>query len=230
MRTPTENGFGSMWTPRRCSISKVSRALCPSASTTWSAADLLAAREHHAADAACGTHRRRGCGVRLVAAACLPGLDAYVGDALPETDLAAQRFDLGAHLLDHADEPERADVRLADEQDLFRRAGLDELGEHLAREVARVADLAPQLAVGEGAGPPSPNCTFDSGSSTPWRHRAQVSLVRSRTARPRSSTIGRSPICARIKAANRPQGPKPTTSGRGRPPAWKSAGAWPMKR
>ena len=78
--------------------------------------------------------------------------------------------------------------------------------------------------------PPSPNCTFDSGSSTPWRHRPQVSFVRSRTLRPRSSTSGRSPIWARISAANRPQGPKPTTSGRGRPPAWKSAGAWPMKR
>ena len=42
-------------------------------------------------------------------------------------------------------------MRLADEQNLFRRAGLDELRQHLARQVAWVADLAPQLAVAEGA-------------------------------------------------------------------------------
>jgi hypothetical protein len=39
--------------------------------------------------------------------------------------------------------------------------------------------------------PPSPNCTFDSGSSTFLRHSPQVSCVRSRTALPRSRTIGR---------------------------------------
>ncbi len=78
--------------------------------------------------------------------------------------------------------------------------------------------------------PPSPNCTFDSGSSWPWRHRPQVSLVRSRTGLPRSSTIGRRPICARISAAKMPHGPKPTTTGRGRAPSKKPSGAWPMKR
>ena len=62
-----------------------------------------------------------------------PVLDQQVGHALAEADLAAQRLDLGAHLLDHADQPERADVRLADVEDLVRRAGLDELVEHLAR-------------------------------------------------------------------------------------------------
>jgi hypothetical protein len=75
-----------------------------------------------------------------------------VGDVLLETNLAPQRHDLGAHLLDHADQAEGADVRLADVQDLFGRAGLDELGEHLAGQVTRVGDLAPELAVGEGAG------------------------------------------------------------------------------
>lgn len=34
MRTPMENGFGSIGTPAACSISKVSRALCPMASST----------------------------------------------------------------------------------------------------------------------------------------------------------------------------------------------------
>src|ERR1700739_2793693 len=65
---------------------------------------------------------------------------------------AAASPDVGAQRLHHADQAEGADVRLGDEQDLLGRAGLDELGQHLAREVARVADLAPQLAVRERAG------------------------------------------------------------------------------
>ena len=74
--------------------------------------------------------------------------------------------------------------------------------------------------------PPSPNCTFDSGSSTPRRHRPQVSFVRSRTALPRSRTSGRRPACASSSAQKMPHGPKPTTIGRAAPlPAAKSAGA-----
>src|SRR6185369_283447 len=60
--------------------------------------------------------------------------------------------DLGAHLLHHAHQAEGADVRLGDPGDLLGRAGLDELLDHLAREMARVADLAPELTVGERAG------------------------------------------------------------------------------
>ncbi len=43
-------------------------------------------------------------------------------------------------------------MRLGHIQDLFRRTGFDEFVQHLARQVARVADLAPQLAVAEGTG------------------------------------------------------------------------------
>ena len=43
-------------------------------------------------------------------------------------------------------------MRLGDEADLLGRAGADELVDHLAREVARIADLAPELAVGERPG------------------------------------------------------------------------------
>eukprot|EP01136_Pigoraptor_vietnamica_P016349 Opistho-1_new@4810 len=96
------------------------------------AADLLARFEHHAAD--------------------VVALDQHIADLLLEADLAAQRLDVRAHLLDHADQPEGADVRFGDVEDFLRRAGLHELGQHLARQVARVADLAPQLAVREGAG------------------------------------------------------------------------------
>ena len=78
-------------------------------------------------------------------------LDAQVAHAGAEADLAAQRFDLGAHLLDHAHQPEGADVRLADIDDLRRRAGLDEFGEHLAAAIGRILDLAVELAVRKGA-------------------------------------------------------------------------------
>jgi hypothetical protein len=79
-------------------------------------------------------------------------VDQQVLDALLEADLAAQRFDLGAHLLDHLDQAEGADVRLADVQDFFRCARLDEFGQHLAAVVLGVLDLGVQLAVREGAG------------------------------------------------------------------------------
>ena len=65
--------------------------------------------------------------------------------------------------------------------------------------------------------PPSPNWTFDSGSSTLRRHRPQVSRVRSRTCLPRSRMIGRYPICASTSPANNPHGPAPITTGRATP-------------
>ncbi len=112
-------------------------------------ARAVAQREHDVVAAQfLARGQRQAADLLLVA----PALDQQVDDALPEADLAAQRDDVGTHLLDHAHEAEGADVRLGDIEDLFRRAGLDELGEHLAREVAWVADLAPQLAVRERAG------------------------------------------------------------------------------
>ena len=57
-----------------------------------------------------------------------------------------------AHAFDHRHQAERADMRLGDVEDFLRRAGLDELGQHLAAEVMRVLDLAVELAVGERAG------------------------------------------------------------------------------
>jgi hypothetical protein len=218
MRKPTENGLASICTPRRCSIAKVSRALWPSASTTWSA---RVARRWPAPG------RARESQGPLPATS----IDQKVGHLLAEADLAAQRLDLGAHLLDHADQAEGADVRLGHVEDLLGRAGLDELGQHLARQVARVADLAPQLAVAEGAGAAFAELHVRLGVSTPWRHRPQVSLVRSRTALPRSSTIGRSPICASTSAAKMPQGrsrPPPGAAGpraRSPPARWPTSGS-----
>ena len=76
MRKPIENGLASMCTPRACSISKVSRALWPSASTTWSASQSCSPP---------ASVTPRTCRCRLAV------LDQQVVDALLEADLAAQR-------------------------------------------------------------------------------------------------------------------------------------------
>jgi hypothetical protein len=72
--------------------------------------------------------------------------------SLLKANLAAELLDLVAHLLDHADQPEGADVRFADIKDFRRRAGFDKFLEHLAAVVLGVLDLAVELAIGKGAG------------------------------------------------------------------------------
>ena len=138
MRKPIENGLASM-----CDAAPLQHR--------EGVARAVAEREHHVVGAqllAAGQHQAAD----VARAGPAPASSmTQIGHLLAEADLAAQRLDLGAHLLDHAHQAEGADVRLGDVEDLLRRAGLDELGQHLARQVARVADLAPELAVGEGA-------------------------------------------------------------------------------
>ena len=86
------------------------------------------------------------CQATDVLAICV-ALNRHVAHALLKADLAAHGLDLLAHVLDHLDQLEGADMRFADQQNLFRRTGLDELQHHLAAQVARVLDLAPELAV-----------------------------------------------------------------------------------
>ena len=69
-----------------------------------------------------------------------------------EAIFAAQPLDRLAHALDHRHQPEGADMRMRLGQDFLGRAGLHELGQHLAVEMARVLDPAVELAVGKGAG------------------------------------------------------------------------------
>ena len=80
------------------------------------------------------------------------GVALDIGHALLETDLAAQRLDLFADAFHYLHQAEGADMRACHVEDFFRRAGLDELFHHLAAEVARVLDLAVELAVTESAG------------------------------------------------------------------------------
>ena len=115
----------------------------------------------------------------------------------------------------HRHQPEGADMGMGFGENFFRRAGLDEFGQHLAAQMARILDLAVELAVGESAG--AAFAELDIGFRGEHRScatSAQVSLVRSRTTLPRSRMMGRKPICARIRAANNPHGPAPITSGR----------------
>ena len=144
---------------------------------------------------------------------------------MPEPDLAAEPLDLGAHRLDDADQAEGADVRLGDPGDLLRRAGADELVEHLARQVARIGDLPPELAVGERAGAAFAelDVRFRVEDAAPPQAPGVAGPLAHR--RPRSRTIGAKPVWARTSAANRPHGPKPTTTGRGAAPRAESAGA-----
>ncbi len=79
-------------------------------------------------------------------------VDQQVGDALLEAHFTTQGLDFLAHVLDHAGQAEGTDVRLADVENLLRRAGLDELVQDFATVVVRVLDLAVELAVGEGPG------------------------------------------------------------------------------
>ncbi len=141
-------------------------------------------------------------------------LDHHVGHALLEAHFAAQRFDLMAHVLDHARQAERADMRLADIEDFFRGAGFHEFVQHFAADEFRVFDLAVKLAVGKGPGTALAELYVGLGAEDVLRHSAQVSLVRWRTSVPRSRMIGLKPICASSSPAKIPQGPKPTTIGR----------------
>ncbi len=76
-----------------------------------------------------------------------------VGDLLPEADLATERDDARAQVLHHAHQLEGADVRMRLHQNFRRRARVHKFLHDLASQMARVFDLAPQLAVRESARP-----------------------------------------------------------------------------
>ncbi|OIQ72317.1 hypothetical protein GALL_460590 [mine drainage metagenome] len=75
-----------------------------------------------------------------------------VNDTLLKANFAAQGNDLFAQVLYHPHQPEGANVRVSFDQNLWRRTGLDQLLHDLAPQMLRVPDLAPQLAIREGAG------------------------------------------------------------------------------
>jgi hypothetical protein len=140
----------------------------------------------------------------------------HVGDLLAEADLAPQRHDVGPHLLHHAHQAEGADVRLADEQDLLGRARLDEFGQHLAGEVARVADLAPELAVAEGAGAAFAELHVRVGIQHAAAPQAPGVLGALAHLLAALQHDGPQPHLRQQQRGEDAAGPKPTTSGRGR--------------
>ena len=136
MRKPIENGLASIVTPRSCSIAKVSRALWPSASTTWPAS--ISQRVPSAP--AVTTPRTRPASMRTSTS------------RVPKRTSPPSRW-ISVRIFSTT--PTRRNVPmcgLAAQADLPGRAGRDEFRDDLARQVARVADLAPELAVGKSAG------------------------------------------------------------------------------
>ena len=81
------------------------------------------------------------------------GLNQYIIHPRAEAVFTAQGFDFGADMFHHGNQPKCADMRFGDVQNLLRRAGFDEFSEHLAPVMARIADLAIELAVGKSARP-----------------------------------------------------------------------------
>ena len=79
------------------------------------------------------------------------GRKQHIAHALLKADLAAQRDDLLADVFHHLDQLEGADVRVCGVQDVGGCACMDEFINDLAAQVARVLDLAVELAVREGA-------------------------------------------------------------------------------
>ncbi|MFN9966096.1 MAG: hypothetical protein ACK52N_04470 [Lysobacteraceae bacterium] len=124
-----------MKTPRACSREGGAGAVAQRHHDVVGARGF-AAGQHHAAQVA------HACGIHV---------DQQVIHALREADFAAQAFDDAPHVLHHRHQAEGADVRLADVEDFIGRTGLHEFVQHLAAEVALVADLAVELAVGKRA-------------------------------------------------------------------------------
>ena len=87
-------------------------------------------------------------------AANLAILDQDIIDLARKAEFAAECLDARAHVLDHFDQAERADMRLADVEDFLGSACFDELVEYFASVVPGILDLAVQLAIGKGSGTP----------------------------------------------------------------------------
>ena len=71
---------------------------------------------------------------------------------VPKAQLATQRDDALAQTLHHLDQLEGANVRMGLVQNFGRGASLHQLGHDFAAQKLRVADLAPELAIGKRAG------------------------------------------------------------------------------
>ena len=97
--------------------------------------DAFTAREQHRAHAL----RPRS--------AVVDRLKLEVFDATTEANLTTERENIRAHLLHHAHESERSNVRLTHIENLIRRASIHELAQYLASIVLRILDLAIQLAI-----------------------------------------------------------------------------------
>ena len=183
-----------MASPARYSISKVSLALCPSASTTCRAGKSYTAPScrtvtPHTAPSATRTLSSRA-PKRMSAPASVSSRRrlrrAMCSISVPTWGLASARMLSGA--------PQRTSVSIMNRWRTSR-----------VPVFSFPSENAPA--------PPSPNWTLLSVSSAPPLQKRSTSSCRCSTGRPRSNTIGRAPQRASTSAANRPAGPAPTTMG-----------------
>ena len=195
MRTPMENGFGSVCTPRACSMSRTDRvpnAQVPARSGL--ASIVLAVRQQ--------LRRRHGVARRS-------SIHDKVGDARAKPVARRQGFQDGLARIRSTMVTSRnvPTCGLLLTRISLRCPGADELLQHPPAEMRRVLDPRPEFAVGEGAG-----ATFaelhitlriEHGLSATARTCRACALARSW---PRSRMIGRKPICARVRAAMQPAG------------------------
>lgn len=136
-----------------------------------------------------------------------------VNQTIFKTVFTAERNDFTAYLLNNQSQPVGSEMGLGQIQYLIRRAGRHKLGKNFRRMNVFLMPVI-NLPSEKVPAPPSPNCTFESGLSFPVFQNKFTSFCRSGTGFPLSSIIGLKPASARIKAANIPAGPLPTTTGR----------------
>ena len=194
MRTPTAKGFCSIRTPAVWSISKVSRALWPRASTACRAGSTYGPSGPVTSSPSRAPSRTRSPVTRWPnrtwaprSSSCRRRFTRVTWSiSVPTWGLASTRMLSGAPQDTNCSKIHRC-----------RRSRVPVF--------SFPSEKAPA--------PPSPNCTLDSGSSTPVRQKDVTSRCRVTASCPRSSTMGRRPHRARTRAANRPPGPAPMTTG-----------------
>ena len=143
----------------------------------------------------------------------------HLRQARAEMHLAAQLENPRAHGLDHAAELVRADMRFCVDQDIMRRAKAHEGAQNML--AARVFRAGIEFAVGKRACAALAELHVGGGECLRAARPVSVNVAGARidvlTAFEHDGA--RAPASASVSAANRPAGPKPTTTGR-------TAGAW----
>ena len=188
MRTPMENGFGLDVHAAAVQHARTCRARC----------GRSPARRGRRRSARRPPASRRGCWRSA------SSIDVVHARA-PKRYSPPSASILRADALDHRDQPEGADMRLADDTGSPPARRPRRTRSAACGQVARVLDAGCRACRRRRCRRRlrrTGRCI--SGFSTPRRHRPQVSRVRSRTSLPRSRMIGRNPISRQGQRGHQP--------------------------